>query len=224
MVGVFPGGKGEWQHRACIAHPEYQQPSSHHTIPYQATKHTHCPKSNPHFRDITRNAEENEMLRQIFRVVSLFPSCISCYISDNRLSSGQCTAWGVVQPWTSNTLFSHKYFFFRHRRDNVFCFCTCVTIFGFTDTMDANSVSNFFKAGSRASKPTLADPIVFCDEYNFPSSVITIITKNVTNRYLKSRVIYLKLTFCFSLFELSFISFTIFTVPATDLAIGHIVF
>ena len=133
--------------------------------------------NNPYFRDITRNAEENEMLRQIFRVVSLFPSCISCYISENRLSSGQCTAWGVVQPWTSNSLFSHKYFFCRHRRDNVFCFCTCVTIFGFTDTMDANSVSNFFKAGSRASKPILADPIVFCNEYNVPSSVITIITK-----------------------------------------------
>ena len=32
----------------------------------------HCPKCNPNFRDITRNVEENEMLRKIFHVVISF--------------------------------------------------------------------------------------------------------------------------------------------------------
>ena len=40
-----------------------------------------CPKSNPNFRDIARNVEENEILHEIFRVVSRFPRYISCYFS-----------------------------------------------------------------------------------------------------------------------------------------------
>ena len=49
----------------------------------------HCPESNPNFRDITRNLEENEIPHEIFRVVSRFPRYISCYISENPLSLGQ---------------------------------------------------------------------------------------------------------------------------------------
>ena len=37
----------------------------------------HYPKSNPNFRDITRNVEENEILHEIFRVVSRFLLVIS---------------------------------------------------------------------------------------------------------------------------------------------------
>ena len=51
----------------------------------------HCPKSNPNFRDITWNVEENEILHEIFRVVSRFPCYISCSIAENRLPLGQCT-------------------------------------------------------------------------------------------------------------------------------------
>ena len=40
----------------------------------------HCPKSNTIFRDISRNVEENEILHEIFRLVSCFPSYISRYI------------------------------------------------------------------------------------------------------------------------------------------------
>ena len=50
----------------------------------------HCPKIIYNFRDITRNVEENEILHEIFRVVSRFPRYISCYISENRLPLGQC--------------------------------------------------------------------------------------------------------------------------------------
>ena len=32
-----------------------------------------CPKSNQNFRDITRNVKENEILHEIFRVVTCFP-------------------------------------------------------------------------------------------------------------------------------------------------------
>ena len=46
--------------------------------------------------DITRNIEENEILHEIFRVVSRFPCCISCYISENRLILGQCTTQTIV--------------------------------------------------------------------------------------------------------------------------------
>ena len=57
----------------------------------------HCPKSNPNFRDITWNEEENEMLHEIFSVVhvSHFPRYISCYIAENRLSLGQ-RSWLVA--------------------------------------------------------------------------------------------------------------------------------
>ena len=51
----------------------------------------HCPKSNPKFRDISRNGEENETLNEVFHVVSRFPCYISCYIAENRLPLGQCT-------------------------------------------------------------------------------------------------------------------------------------
>ena len=48
----------------------------------------HCPKSNPKFRDITRNVDDNEILR----VLSNFPRFISCSISENRLIT-----FGTVQ-------------------------------------------------------------------------------------------------------------------------------
>ena len=35
---------------------------------------SHCPKSNPNFRDITNKVEENEILQEIFRVISRFPA------------------------------------------------------------------------------------------------------------------------------------------------------
>ena len=50
----------------------------------------HCPKCNQHFRDITQNADENEILHEIFRVVSRFFRSISCYFSKSRLPFGQC--------------------------------------------------------------------------------------------------------------------------------------
>ena len=42
----------------------------------------HCPKSNPNFRELTRNVEENEIIHEIFRVVSCFPCQILCYTSE----------------------------------------------------------------------------------------------------------------------------------------------
>ena len=53
----------------------------------------HCPKGNPNFRDITRNAGENEILHEIFRLVSSFRCYIPCYISENKLPLGQCRAY-----------------------------------------------------------------------------------------------------------------------------------
>ena len=52
---------------------------------------------NPNLRDITRNIEENEILHEIFRIVSRFLRYISCYISENRLSLGHCS---VVPSWS----------------------------------------------------------------------------------------------------------------------------
>ena len=52
----------------------------------------HC----QNFRDTPRNVEENEILHEIFRKVSRFPHYISCYISENRLPLGQCTACCTV--------------------------------------------------------------------------------------------------------------------------------
>ena len=53
----------------------------------------HGPKSNPNFRDITENVQENEIplytVHEIFRVVSRVPRYISCYIAENRLPLGQ---------------------------------------------------------------------------------------------------------------------------------------
>ena len=51
----------------------------------------HCQKSNQNFRDITRNVK-NEILHEIFRIVSRFPRYISCYITENQLLLGHCTA------------------------------------------------------------------------------------------------------------------------------------
>ena len=48
-----------------------------------------CPKSNATFRKLTRNIEENKILKEKFRVVSRFPSQILFYISENRLPLGQ---------------------------------------------------------------------------------------------------------------------------------------
>ena len=42
------------------------------------------------FRDIILNVEENEILHEIFRIVSRFFSYISCYISENLLHLRQC--------------------------------------------------------------------------------------------------------------------------------------
>ena len=52
---------------------------------YQWTVPLNCPKSNPNFRDKTLNAEENEILYEIFGVVSRFPHYISYYIAEYRL-------------------------------------------------------------------------------------------------------------------------------------------
>ena len=60
----------------------------------------HCPKSDPNFRDLTRNVEENEILHEIFPVVSRFPCYISCYISKNRLPQRQCR--GLSLGWKFN--------------------------------------------------------------------------------------------------------------------------
>ena len=50
----------------------------------------HEPKSNPNFRVLTRNVEENQILHEKFLKASRFPLYISCYISENRLPLGQC--------------------------------------------------------------------------------------------------------------------------------------
>ena len=54
----------------------------------------HCPNSYQNFRDITWNIEENEILHEIFHVVSRFPRYILCYISENGLHLGQCRRIG----------------------------------------------------------------------------------------------------------------------------------
>ena len=40
------------------------------------------------------NAEENEIVHEIFRVVSRFPQYISCYTSENWDS-----AWAIIHGW-----------------------------------------------------------------------------------------------------------------------------
>ena len=57
----------------------------------------HCPNSYQNFRDITWNIEENEILHEIFHVVSRFPRYILCYISENGLPLGQCRRIGWIQ-------------------------------------------------------------------------------------------------------------------------------
>ena len=47
-------------------------------------------KSNPNFRDITWNVEENIILHEIFRVVSRFPCYISCFITESRFAYLPC--------------------------------------------------------------------------------------------------------------------------------------
>ena len=56
-------------------------------------------KSNPKFRDITWNAEENEILQEIFHIVLHFPCYISCYIAKNQLPLWQCTK---LAYWKTN--------------------------------------------------------------------------------------------------------------------------
>ena len=48
-------------------------------------------------REITGNVQENEILHEIFRLVPRFPRYISCYISENRLPLGQCSAMDRMQ-------------------------------------------------------------------------------------------------------------------------------
>ena len=55
---------------------------------YSTVQYIHCPQSNLNFRDIAWNVEVNEILYEIFRVVSRFPHNISCYIAE--LPLGQC--------------------------------------------------------------------------------------------------------------------------------------
>ena len=62
----------------------------HRSILRPGTVPVHCPKSNPNFRDITQNVEENEILLEIFCIVSPFPRYISYDISEIRLPLGQC--------------------------------------------------------------------------------------------------------------------------------------
>ena len=63
----------------------------------------HCSKSNPNFRDIMRNEEENEnrIQHEIFCVVSRFPRCISCYNPENLpISFGTVRYSGIGVPYT----------------------------------------------------------------------------------------------------------------------------
>ena len=53
-------------------------------------------KNNQNFRDIKLNVEENEILHEMFLVVSCFPPYISCYIAENQFPLGQCT---VPERW-----------------------------------------------------------------------------------------------------------------------------
>ena len=56
---------------------------------------------------MTRNAEEKEILHEIFRLVSRFPNYISCYIAENRLPLGQCVLNRAKLAYlTSLTLFT----------------------------------------------------------------------------------------------------------------------
>ena len=56
----------------------------------------HCPKSNPNFRDITWNVEENEILHEIFRIVSRFHRYISCDFAEGG-GKWQCTGIYTVR-------------------------------------------------------------------------------------------------------------------------------
>ena len=71
----------------------------------------HCPKSNPNFRDIAWNVEENQILHEIFRVVSRFPRYISCYIAENRLPLGQCIPYCCWENINSAWLVRKVHFF-----------------------------------------------------------------------------------------------------------------
>ena len=60
------------------------------TIPY-------CPSAGNTYTlqkgiQISVKVEENEILHEIFRVLTRFPRYIPCYISENRLPLGQCIA------------------------------------------------------------------------------------------------------------------------------------
>ena len=80
----------------------------------------HCPKGKQNFRDITRSVEENEILNEIFRIVSRFPRDILCYFKKNRLPLGQCVVrityvykW-ILKP-TSMCSFMHS----THTKNNL---------------------------------------------------------------------------------------------------------
>ena len=55
----------------------------------------HCFKSNLNFSDITWNVEENQILHEIFHVLSRFPRYISCFIAESQLHLGQCSTISV---------------------------------------------------------------------------------------------------------------------------------
>ena len=47
---------------------------------------------------------ENEILHEIFRIVSRFPRKISCFIAENQFPSGQCS--GFAARWLRPTLYT----------------------------------------------------------------------------------------------------------------------
>ena len=88
---------------------DYLQASTNDTKPSRLVAVTltlqgiHCSKSNPNFRDITWNVEDNMILHEKFSVVSRFP----CYPAENLLSLGQfrgCIGWRHVNMVGHETL------------------------------------------------------------------------------------------------------------------------
>ena len=59
----------------------------------------HCPKSNQNFPDKTWNVEENEILHEIFRVVSRIPSNISLGQCMNYVLCTVCRYMSVCGQW-----------------------------------------------------------------------------------------------------------------------------
>ena len=69
---------------------------------------------------ITWNEEENQILHEIFRVVSRFPRHISCYIAESRLPLGQCKSDHWKKLFCKGFILNFAYFVVHRLCHNIF--------------------------------------------------------------------------------------------------------